>query len=191
MPHQKAQQLEQATKALHKYFDKMQSFKIKGVNGEKSTYVYYNISTPTKASAKKIDKTLPTIVFCNPVLLSTYFWEGESELPRPDRPSLNGSAVHSNQSLRRFNLITYDLRGHGKTNGKPVGTYTRQTAANDLARLLAELSVPRAFVCGVSLGSLVALQFAIDHPASCAGLMLVGVIPTPDVGSSPWLTNVS
>lgn len=180
MPHQKAQQLEQAAKALHKYFDKMLNFKIKGSNGENSTYVYYNISTPTKASAKKIDKNLPTIVFCNPVLLSTYFWEGALHCVSDADCFV---AVHVNQSLRRFNLITYDLRGHGKTNGKPIGSYTRQTAANDLAKLLAELSIPKAFVCGVSLGSLVALQFAIDHPSSCAGLMLVGVIPTPDVSS--------
>ena len=44
--------------------------------------------------------------------------------------------------------------------------------ADDAARLLDHLQLPRAVVWGVSMGGMIAQEFAIRHPARCAGLIL-------------------
>jgi 3-oxoadipate enol-lactonase/4-carboxymuconolactone decarboxylase len=74
---------------------------------------------------------------------------------------------------RSFRVIRPDLRGHGFTTTTP-GPYTTKQLAADLAALLAALKIPGKFhLGGVSLGGLVAQQFAIDNPDRLASLILI------------------
>jgi 3-oxoadipate enol-lactonase len=69
---------------------------------------------------------------------------------------------------RRFRVIRYDLRGHGKSDGPsaPYATY------EDLSSVLDALGVNRATLIGLSAGAEVATDFALSYPARVARLIL-------------------
>jgi 3-oxoadipate enol-lactonase len=69
-----------------------------------------------------------------------------------------------------YKVITYDLRGFGKT-GMPEGPYAHYL---DLAGLLDTLGIDSAVVMGCSLGGSVAIDFALEYPERVRGLVLVG-----------------
>jgi pimeloyl-ACP methyl ester carboxylesterase len=64
----------------------------------------------------------------------------------------------------------YDLRGHGRSERATSG-YDVKTMAGDLAAVSADLGV--IDLVGHSFGALVALRFALDHPARVRRLALV------------------
>lgn len=70
-------------------------------------------------------------------------------------------------------------RGHGEAE-RPSGPYDLPAFAGDLAQLLDALAIARAVVVGHSMGSAVALRFAVDHPERVAGLALLGAFATFD-----------
>lgn len=72
-----------------------------------------------------------------------------------------------------FQVVTWDLRGHGQSPGSP-GDCRLSDLANDLCSVFDAARLDRAVVLGHSAGGVVAMQFALDHPERCAGLVLVG-----------------
>lgn len=76
-----------------------------------------------------------------------------------------------------YRVITFDLRGHGRSD-KPAGPYRIPMFANDLAGLLEALGHDSAHIVGLSLGGIVAFQFAIDHPSMVKTLTIVDSVPT-------------
>jgi 3-oxoadipate enol-lactonase len=78
---------------------------------------------------------------------------------------------------KSYRVITFDLRGHGRSD-KPAGPYSPPQFAADLAGLLQTLKVPAAHLVGLSLGGGVAFQFALDYPAVVRSLTLVNTAPT-------------
>lgn len=84
---------------------------------------------------------------------------------------------------RRFSLLLYDLRGHGRSEQPPTG-YTVEDMADDLAGILDALEERRRPVLvGNSFGGLVALTFARRYPGRARGLVLVdGQIADRDYG---------
>lgn len=83
---------------------------------------------------------------------------------------------------RTYQVIPFDLRGHGRSE-KPAGPYTLPLFAADTAGLLEALHVPAAHVVGVSLGGGVAFQLALDAPARVKTLTIVN--STPALAGSP------
>lgn len=77
---------------------------------------------------------------------------------------------------RSYEVITFDLRGHGRSD-KPPGPYSIPMFAVDTAALLKELGVEPAHVVGVSLGGAVALQLALDRPGLVKTLTVVNAAP--------------
>ena len=75
-----------------------------------------------------------------------------------------------------FELIAYDLPGHGGTP-VPTGPYTIGDLADQLAELLDREQVDRAHVVGISLGGLIAQQFAARYPDRVDRLVLVDTTP--------------
>jgi 3-oxoadipate enol-lactonase len=81
--------------------------------------------------------------------------------------------------------IRYDLRGHGGT--PPTDPpYSVATLADDAVRVLLEMKVAQATICGISVGGLVALQCAANHPALAQALV---VCDTPYPRSAPDMWN--
>jgi len=69
-----------------------------------------------------------------------------------------------------FQLLCYDLRGHGGSE-TPAGEYTIEMLANDLRDLLDSLSVRQTYLVGLGLGGAIAQAFAVEHQDRLLGLM--------------------
>lgn len=64
---------------------------------------------------------------------------------------------------RHYHVITYDLRGHGRS-AMPATGYTLPDMADDLRALLDHLNIKSAHVVGHSFGARVALYFTTVYP---------------------------
>jgi 3-oxoadipate enol-lactonase len=62
-----------------------------------------------------------------------------------------------------FRLVRVDARGHGGSDAPPP-PYTVNRLGADVVALMDALEIPRAHIVGASLGGLVALRIAADHP---------------------------
>jgi len=71
---------------------------------------------------------------------------------------------------KQYKVITYDLRGFGKSP-MPAGTYAHY---RDLAALMDTLDYDSAILAGCSLGGSVAIDFALEYPDRVKALVLVG-----------------
>ncbi len=72
----------------------------------------------------------------------------------------------------QFQVITYDVRGHGQSE-KAKPSYSVPLFAKDLAELLKELGVEKAHIVGVSMGGWIAFQFGVDCPEMTRSLTIV------------------
>ncbi|KAL0565126.1 hypothetical protein V5O48_016904 [Marasmius crinis-equi] len=134
----------------------MPSVAIKSSTGK--TKFKYTISTPSNASAKGIDKKLPTVLFIPAVYLQRDIFHLQFGDPK----------------LRRFNLVTFDLRAHGETTGDPMpANYGQKESAEDVVKLMEALNLPACHIVGMSLGSIIATQMAISYPEKVASLFLI------------------
>ena len=76
-----------------------------------------------------------------------------------------------------FRVVTYDLRGSGRSEVTP-GPYTIEGLADDLAALIAELGLERPLVMGHSMGGSVALLHAARDPAGVRAVVGLGAPAT-------------
>jgi pimeloyl-ACP methyl ester carboxylesterase len=73
----------------------------------------------------------------------------------------------------RHQVISFDNRGLGGSE-RGEGPLSMASMAEDTAALLDALNVPRAHILGWSLGSAVAQELALRHPAKVGSLILYG-----------------
>ncbi|WP_448071948.1 bifunctional 3-oxoadipate enol-lactonase/4-carboxymuconolactone decarboxylase PcaDC [Georgenia yuyongxinii] len=76
---------------------------------------------------------------------------------------------------RRYRVVRYELRGHGRSGAPAVGA-TRTTIADlgaDVVRLMDHLGIARAHHVGLSIGGMVALWLAEHHPDRVGRLAVV------------------
>jgi pimeloyl-ACP methyl ester carboxylesterase len=68
-------------------------------------------------------------------------------------------------------VIAYDIRGHGESE---VGTghYSIELFVDDLYALMDHLSIPKAILCGLSMGGYIALRAVERNPERVLGLVL-------------------
>ena len=66
-------------------------------------------------------------------------------------------------------LLLMDKPGHGLSQTAPVGM---DGYADGVAGLMSHVGIDRALICGVSIGGMIAQNFALLHPAKVAGLIL-------------------
>jgi len=89
---------------------------------------------------------------------------------------------------RETRLILFDNRGAGRSD-KPDVEYSIPMMADDAAGLLDVLGVERAAVCALSMGGMIAQEFALRHPDKTTLLILcctspgghLMIMPSPEV----------
>lgn len=92
--------------------------------------------------------------------------------------------------LDRFRLIIPDQRGHGASDA-PACCYGMVQMADDARLLLDALNIERAAVAGHSMGSMVAIALAADHPERVTAIALLGSTGLTPLRRGDWLwTNV-
>jgi 3-oxoadipate enol-lactonase len=70
-----------------------------------------------------------------------------------------------------FRVLRYDTRGHGRSDGGPT-PLTLDTLGRDVVGLLDALAIPRAHVCGISMGGMIGQWLAIHAPQRLGRLVL-------------------
>lgn len=72
---------------------------------------------------------------------------------------------------KKYKVITYDLRGHGKS-GVGDGQYFMESLVDDLITLLDHLKISTSVICGFSMGGYIALRALERNPEKFKGLIL-------------------
>ena len=74
---------------------------------------------------------------------------------------------------RRFRVVTYDVRGFGRSEA-PIepARYSQAQSVEDAAGLLTHLGADQAAACGLSMGGNIALNLALAHPERVQALVL-------------------
>ena len=84
-------------------------------------------------------------------------------------------------------VIAVELQGHGRT-ADIEHEMKLDSLADDIAALLAHLSIRSADVFGYSLGAMVALTLALRHPGAIDKLVLASVDPRTTTSNSHDMT---
>jgi 3-oxoadipate enol-lactonase len=71
----------------------------------------------------------------------------------------------------RFRIFVIDNRGTGESD-KPDAEFTLGDLAADIAAVLDHARTPRAHIFGISMGGMIAQEFALAYPARTRGLVL-------------------
>jgi 3-oxoadipate enol-lactonase len=71
----------------------------------------------------------------------------------------------------RFKIFVIDNRGTGESD-KPDAEFTLADMAADIAAVLDHAKTPRAHIFGISMGGMIAQEFALAHPERTRGLVL-------------------
>jgi pimeloyl-ACP methyl ester carboxylesterase len=72
----------------------------------------------------------------------------------------------------RYQVVRYDLRGHGKTGPSGLESYSIKSFADDLKVLIENLGLSTPILCGLSLGGMIAQDYAVRHPQELQALIL-------------------
>ncbi|MEM7292766.1 MAG: alpha/beta fold hydrolase, partial [Pseudomonadota bacterium] len=104
----------------------------------------------------------PNIVFIHGVSLDSTTW-----------------TLYTRYYARRgYNVYTFDLPGHGHSGGDPHTSIEEKGAW--VKRFMDALGVESAILVGHSMGGLIAMETAIQHPDAVQSLALLGVaLPMP------------
>lgn len=76
----------------------------------------------------------------------------------------------------RYQVITLDLRGHGRSE-KPPGPYSIKMFAEDTNRFIRELNISPLHVVGISMGGMLAFELAVHFPELLRSLTVVNSYP--------------
>jgi pimeloyl-ACP methyl ester carboxylesterase len=71
----------------------------------------------------------------------------------------------------QFRTIAFDNRGVGQSN-VPPGPYPIALMASDAAAVLDAAGIERAHICGMSMGGMIAQEFALQYPQRVRSLIL-------------------
>ena len=89
-------------------------------------------------------------------------------------PGVDHSTMLSLQPLAdHFQLIFYDHRCNGRSQGAPVDSMTWENLAADAEALRSSLGIESWAVLGHSFGGMVALEYALRYPQSLSHLVLL------------------
>tara|TARA_R110000782_G_scaffold49238_8_gene107314 strand:+ start:27744 stop:28817 length:1074 start_codon:yes stop_codon:yes gene_type:complete len=90
--------------------------------------------------------------------------------------------------LPHYRLIRLDNRGHGASDA-PGGDYSLDVLGSDTVAVMDAANVEKAIIAGISLGGMIAMDMAINHPRRVAGLALICTSATMD--KAIWTDRVA
>lgn len=89
------------------------------------------------------------------------------------------------QLLTRFQVLRYDLRGHGGSEAT-AGEYSDELLADDLLAISSAVGWDRFALCGVSVGALAAVQATVLAPQRVKNLIICSAAPHMHAPPGGW-----
>ena len=80
--------------------------------------------------------------------------------------------LHANEYSKHFRCIMIDNRGVGNSD-QPIGPYSSEMMASDVAGLMDELNIESCRVAGISMGGTIAQSLALNHPNKVKSMVLI------------------
>lgn len=77
----------------------------------------------------------------------------------------------------KYRVITLDTRGHGKST-LPAGAIDPEVFWQDVVAMMNHLDIPKAVLCGLSMGGHITIQTAINAKSRVEGIILIGALCT-------------
>jgi len=106
-------------------------------------------------------------------------------------PALGADMTMWEPQLQRwsqdFRVIRCEVRGHGSSSPAGVPEFTIDLLAADALAVLDAAQVPSAHWCGISMGGMIAMRVAVQHPQRVARLVLANTsahMPPPSLWQS-------
>jgi 3-oxoadipate enol-lactonase len=96
----------------------------------------------------------PPLILLNSLGTDLHLWDGQCD-----------------EFARHWRVWRYDTRGHGRSDVAP-GDYTIERLGRDVLAIMDEAGIPRAHLCGISIGGLTALWIATHAPERIDRLVL-------------------
>jgi len=93
--------------------------------------------------------------------------------------SIRGRAAFIDEFSKKYKVIAFDSRCHGKSDC-PVGYLTYEQMADDVDKVLQHLGIDSAYIWGHSDGGIVGLLLAIHYPGKVKKLLASGANLRPD-----------
>ena len=97
------------------------------------------------------------------------------------------SAQAFNALARRFrdrcHFVAIDVRGHGESAWSPAGAYQYRDQVGDLAAVVDKLGLTRFTLIGTSMGGIIAMAYAGEHPERLTQLVINDIGPDVETGS--------
>jgi len=84
-------------------------------------------------------------------------------------------AFQTKALAQKYRILQYDCRGQGQSE-HPVGPYSMEMHADDLAALLTILGYEKAHIAGISYGGEVAQAFGLKYPERTLSLILADTV---------------
>jgi len=102
------------------------------------------------------DKKNPKMVLIHDIFVNSNVWKNQISSSLKDK----------------FNILRYDLRGHGKSS-KPYSKYTIRNHIDDLKNLLRELNwSDDLYLIGHSLGGMIAMCYGLENSSNIKRLVI-------------------
>jgi 3-oxoadipate enol-lactonase len=79
-----------------------------------------------------------------------------------------------------YQCLLFDNRDAGQSDESPEASYSIRQFADDTAALLDQLDVGQAHILGVSMGGMIAQEFAINYPERAQTVTLVCTLPAAE-----------
>jgi len=97
---------------------------------------------------------------------------------------------------QKYRTVSLDLRGHGLTDSPPrPEDYSLELLAEDVYGLLQAVGISECYLCGHSLGGMVAQEFFLAHPEMVRALILVDTTaerpPGTEIGDGGRLARMA
>ena len=90
-----------------------------------------------------------------------------------------------------YRILRFDARGHG-SSGATEGEYSLDLLVSDVAGLMDALAVEKADYLGLSLGGMVGLGLALDHPTRVKRLICCAArADAPDDYAAAWAERIA
>ena len=157
-------------------------------------FVFVSLAGPTIAVAGSVDQAA-WVALKKQVTLSNGLRLSYVELgdPKGEPLLLLHGYTDSSRSwslvapyLSKYRLLIPDQRGHGNSDA-PLCCYGPTQFADDARLFLDAMGVEKAAVAGHSLGSMIAISLAADHPQRVSRIILVGSTALTPVNRGDWL----